>query len=359
MFDSRRSLRKSLIVQADSGKDIFRVATSILVEICRESEIAPGSLYGKSLCNAVVATSKNKLGSGVLMADAETRVRHLSIWKGHVSIEPLKGGVSNASFTVTDACGKYVVRVGEDYPFHQVSRAREAIASRAAFQAGLSPEVLHIENGLMVLRHVDARTYCETDVRSSWSACVDIVARCHRDMGKLVRGQGAIFWVFQILRDYAATLKAAGHSRAPEIPRWIKIIDQLEEAQVPLPIVFGHHDLLPTNLMDDGKRLWLIDWEYGAFGTAMFDLANIAAANSFDAKLEASMLEHYFGRKPDLANTRAFFAMKVAAALREAMWGMVSELYLKAPGVDYVQYAAEFLNRFELILKDYETRYGK
>ncbi len=293
------------------------------------------------------------------MTEAETRVRNLSVWKGDVLIEPLKGGVSNASFTVTDAVGKYVARVGEDYPFHQVSREREAIAARAAFEAGLSPEVLHIEQGLMVVRFIAARTYTEADVRANWQACVDIIARCHRDMGSRVGGQGAIFWVFQILRDYAVTLKAANHARAAEIPRWMTIVDQLEAAQVPLPIIFGHHDLLPTNFMDDGSRLWLIDWEYGAFGTCMFDLANIAAANSFDATLEALMLEHYFGSVPDQATTRAFFAMKVAAALREAMWGMISELYLNAPGVDYVAYAAEYLGRFENILTDYQTRFGR
>ena len=293
------------------------------------------------------------------MADAATRVRQLSIWKGDILIEPLKGGVSNASFTVIDSSGRYVARVGEDYPFHQVSRAREAIVSRAAFEVGLSPEVLHTEQGLMVVRYIEARTYVEADVRANWQACVNIVARCHREMGKRVGGQGAIFWVFQILRDYAVTLKAAGHSRALEIPRWMKIVDQLEAAQVPLPIVFGHHDLLPTNFMDDGSRLWLIDWEYGAFGTCMFDLANIAAANSFNDQLEAAMLESYFGGMPDLATTQAFFAMKVAAALREAMWGMISELHLNAPGVDYVQYADEYLSRFEVILKNYETRFGK
>ena len=80
-----------------------------------------------------MATYQSSAEFGVLMANAETRVRGLSIWKGDVTIEPLKGGVSNASFTVIDALGKYVARVGEDYPFHQVSREREAIASRAAF----------------------------------------------------------------------------------------------------------------------------------------------------------------------------------------------------------------------------------
>ena len=291
------------------------------------------------------------------MNEIEKRVKGIAIWRGNVTLEPLKGGVSNASFTVQDDYGKYVVRVGEDYWFHQVSRAREAIASRAAFETGLSPEIFHIEKGLMVLRHIDARTYSESDVRQNSEACIAMILRCHREMGKRISGQGAIFWVFQILRDYAVTLRNAGHSRAAEIPRWMKIIDGLEATQIPLPIIFGHHDLLPTNFMDDGKRLWLIDWEYGAFGTAMFDLANIAAANSFDDALENKMLHQYFEHNPDLTLTRAFFAMKVAAALREAMWGMISELYLNAPGVDYVAYAAEYLGRFETILKNYETRF--
>jgi thiamine kinase-like enzyme len=291
------------------------------------------------------------------MTAEELRVRGLAVWKNLKSVHPLKGGVSNASFTVEDAAGRFVVRIGEDYPFHQVCRTREAIASRAAFEAGLSPEVIHIEKGLMVVRHIDAVTYQEADVRAKHEACVAMIMRCHRDMGKRVGGQGAIFWVFQILRDYANTLKSANHSRANEIPRWMQIVDRLEQAQVPLPIIFGHHDLLPTNFMDDGKRLWLIDWEYGAFGTAMFDLANIAAANSFDEKLEHQMLVQYFDSTPDLATLRAYYAMKVAAALREAMWGMISELHLKAPGVDYVAYAAEYLGRFETILKNYETRF--
>ena len=239
------------------------------------------------------------------MTTPEERVRALPLWRDLAEITPLKGGVSNASFTVTDASGKYVARVGEDYPFHQVSRDREDIASRAAFEAGLSPEVIYTQPGLMVVRHLDARTYSEADVRNNAEACVEIVKRCHRDMGQRISGQGAIFWVFQILRDYAHTLRAGNHARASDLPRLMAITDDLEAAQVPLPIIFGHHDLLPTNFMDDGKRLWLIDWEYGAFGTAMFDLANIASNNSFDAKGEARLLDTYFESSPDAATCRS------------------------------------------------------
>ena len=293
------------------------------------------------------------------MISADQRVRELPLWKGPVTLEPLTGGVSNAGFKVTDQTGTYVARLGHDYPFHQVSRSREAIAARAAYSAGLSPEVVHTQDGVMVLRYITAKTYAEADVRQNWQACVDIVKRCHRQMPSRILGQGAIFWVFQIIRDYCSTLQAKGHRLAGETPRWLKITDALEAAQVPLPIIFGHHDLLPTNFLDDGKRLWLIDWEYGAFGTAMFDLANIAAANSFDENLETQTLERYFGHKPNDALSRAFLAMKVAAALREATWGMISELYLNAPGVDYVAYAAEYLGRFESILQTYNNKYGK
>ena len=290
---------------------------------------------------------------------AEARVRALPCWKGAIDVVPLKGGVSNASFTVRDASGKYVARVGEDYPFHHVFREAEVIASQAAFEAGLSPEVVYTEPGIMVVRFIEARTYTEADVRANAESCVDIVKRCHREMGKRISGRANFFWVFHVLRDYAHTLRAANHRQVVDIPRWMVEVERLEAAQIPLPIIFGHHDLLPTNFMDDGARLWLIDWEYGGFGTAMFDLANIASNNQFAEKAERELLENYFEHVPGEAVLRSFYAMKTASALREALWGMVSEIHLTAPGVDYVAYAKEYLARYERILSDYNSKFGQ
>ncbi len=282
----------------------------------------------------------------------------MALWRGKPHFEVLHGGVSNASYKVIDDAGTYVARIGEDYPFHQVNRAREAIAARSAFACGLSPETLFAEDGVMVIRHLEARTYTEEDVRKNWHACLDLVARCHRDMARHVTGQGAIFWVFQILRDYAATIAKQDHPYTAYLSEWMKINDAMEKAQVPLPIVFGHHDLLAGNILDDGNRLWLIDWEYGAFGTAMFDLANLAANNGFDPATENQMLETYFNAPTSDEIRRAYDAMKVASALRETMWGIVSELKLNAPGVDYKAYTSKQLSRFEATLKAYKTKHG-
>jgi thiamine kinase-like enzyme len=123
--------------------------------------------------------------------------------------------------------------------------------------------------------------------------------------------------------------------------------------------VFGHNDLLPANFLDDGDKLWLIDFEYAGFNTAMFDLAGTASNAGMSDDQSAELLDVYFGAAPDEAMRRAHLAMQCASLLREAMWSMVSELHLTAPGADYVAYTAENLARLEAALDAYQLIYGK
>jgi thiamine kinase-like enzyme len=286
---------------------------------------------------------------------AERRIAALPLWSGRtVRIAPLTGGLSNANFTVDDGARRYMVRVGDDLPFHHVDRVREVAASQAAHSAGLSPAVVHAEPGLTVFDYVEGRAFTDADVRADRSRVLDLVRTAHRDLAEHLAGPGAIFWVFHVIRDYAATLRAGNSRMTDALPGWLAAARRLEAAQVPLPIVFGHHDLLPANILDDGRRLWLIDWEYGAFGTALFDLANLAGNAGFQAAEEQDLLGEYFGRAPEPALLAAFAAMKAASLLREAMWSMVSELRLDAPGVDYVAYTELNLARFRDAYRHFE-----
>jgi hypothetical protein len=55
---------------------------------------------------------------------------------------------------------------------------------------------------------------------------------------------------------------------------------------------------------------------------------------------------------------RAFDAMKLASALREMLWAMVSQLRLSAPGVDYSAYALACQAKFTQSLQRYKERRG-
>ncbi len=287
----------------------------------------------------------------------EQRLRDLTIWQGPVEIAPLKGGLSNESYIVTDTRGRHVARFGEDYPFHHVSRARELMVARAAAEAGFGPAVEHAERGLVVSQFIEARTYGAQDVRDNSGRIAGLLKRFHEEMPANVSGEAYMFWVFHVIRDYARTLSAGGSRFAGDLPGYLVLAREFEAAQIPLPIVFAHNDLLPANFMDDGARLWLIDYEYAGYSTAMFDLAGAAANAEMDDAGANQLLEAYFGEAPSPALQRACAAMQCAALLREAMWSMVSELYLKAPGADYAAYTSENLARLEASIAAYRSRF--
>jgi thiamine kinase-like enzyme len=292
------------------------------------------------------------------MSDNEKRIEALPLWKGEISVAPLKGGLSNESFTVTDAAGKHVVRFGRDFPMHHVSRDHEAMVSRAAFDAGFAPELEHYQPGVMVFRFIEGTTFDGARVQANISRVAEMVRRYHDTMPEHVTGAARLFWVFHVIRDYAHTLKVGKSRMANELPDYLKLSEELESVQIPLPIVYGHHDLLPANFIDDGDKLWLIDFEYAAYGTAMFDLAGIASNALFDGDQDRELLTRYFGRDPDADMERSFAAMKCASLLREAMWSMVSEIHLDTPGVDYEAYTSENLERLGAALERYRSAYS-
>ena len=247
---------------------------------------------------------------------------------------------------------------GRDFPFHHVDRQREAMTARAAHVAGFGPAVEYAGPGVSVVAFIPSRTWAAADLRAAPDRVGRLLKQFHTRMAHHVSGAGFIFWPFHVIRDYAHTI-AAGHS--PFINRmsgFLDLSDKLEAAQIPLPIIFGHHDLLPANFLDDGARLWLIDYEYAGFGTAMFDLAGAASNAGMDGAETEALLVSYLGQVPDPAFRRAFDAMQCASLLREAMWAMVSDLHLSAPGVDYRAYAAENLDRLDAAISHFTAQHG-
>ncbi|MCY0672179.1 phosphotransferase, partial [Klebsiella pneumoniae] len=59
-----------------------------------------------------------------------------------------------------------------------------------------------------------------------------------------------------------------------------------------------HNDLLPANLLDDGRDIRIIDWEYASMGDPYFDLAALCANARLDEDAANGMLTAYLGRDP-------------------------------------------------------------
>ena len=275
------------------------------------------------------------------------RAAGLAIWKGPVDPLRLAGGITNVNFVVEDAGERFVVRVGDDMPIHQIMRFNERAASQAAHAAGVSPAIVHMEPGVLVMRHVDGQACTAAEIRepARLEQILSLVKRVHREMPRHLRGPLLAFWVFHTIRDYAHTLEDAGSRHVSRLPDLIDVATGLELAVGPIDLVFGHNDLLAGNFIDDGDRIWLIDWDYAGFNSPLFDLANLAANNQLDAEQEAWVLSTYYGRRPDELLWQSYRAMKCASLLREVMWSMVSEIYSRLD-FDYAAYTVDYMDRF-------------
>jgi len=278
----------------------------------------------------------------------------LSIWTAPNHAEPLEGGITNHNVLVRDSGEAFVVRLGDDIPEHMVLRWNELAISRAAHAAGIAPEVVHAEPGVLVLRYVEAAALSGEDLHDpkTLSDTVALVQRLHGDGLANLSGPVLSFWVFHILRSYAAFLRGKGSDRVPLLDTLLTQAEDLEARVGSVTLVLGHNDLLPANILRGPDRVWLIDWEYGGLNSPLFDLGSLATNAGLPPDAEEAMLAQYFGAPPDADLWRRYGAMKCASLLRETMWSMVSEL-TSTLDFDYRAYTEDNLDTYRTALGAY------
>ena len=282
-------------------------------------------------------------------------ISQMSLWKSSdIEINPVSGGITNQNYIVTDGSAKYFVRIGADIPEHGVMRFNELAASRAAHAAGISPKVIHAETGIMVLEYIESKALSPEEIRSPefLPEIISLVQSCHQNIPKLLRGAPLVFWVFQVLRDYSHTLNEASSHWCDSLPALMSKATKLEEDVGKIELVFGHNDLLCGNFINDGKRLWLIDWDYAGFNSPLFDLGGLASNNHFSAEQEDDLLKSYFGHAPNKNLMKQYSAMKCASLLRETMWSMVSEIHSNID-FDYLSYSKDNIELFDQAWEDH------
>ena len=258
----------------------------------------------------------------------------LPIWRGPVEPAPLRGGLTNTNFVVEDAGRKYVVRIGGDIEVHGIVRKNELAASRAAHAAGVAPEVVHAEPGVLVLAFIEGRTFTPEDVRNPKQSRPDRRARpAHaiRRSRSICAGPGVLFWVFHVIRDYAHTLAEATGADTAQLRRL------LARARASWSARSGRSSSSsatttcspPTSSTTASGS----GWSTGNM-PASTRRSSISAASPRTASCRRRCARRCWkpiSSAPVTDELRyRFAAMTAASLLRETMWSMVSEIHSHA-----------------------------
>lgn len=250
--------------------------------------------------------------AGAGLAGKLDRVPELA---GTRTVTELPGGLTNHNYKVSTPEGTFVVRVwsgGGD--FLAINRDHEYHNSVAAAQAGVGAPVVAYrpEDNMLVLGYIDGRTFGNSDVQAP--ANIPRIARACRQLHTGPRFAGD-FDMFVIQGRYAAVTAELGF-RVPA--GYDGLMPQLEAARRALavraePAVPCNNDLLAANFIDDGSRIWLIDYEYAGNNDACFELGNIWSESTLSLGQLDELVGHYYSEH--LTN-------KVA---RARLWGLMSK----------------------------------
>jgi thiamine kinase-like enzyme len=198
------------------------------------------------------------------------------------------------------------------------------------------------------MRFIEGRTLTEQEVREpqNLERIMHLIQTCHTEIPKHFEGPALIFWPFHVCRSYIITARDGNSSMMDSLQRFVDINEELEKTVGEIKLVFGHNDLLAANFIDDGKRLWLLDWDYAGYNAAIFDLANLSSNNELSPEQEDWLMETYYQQPVTDRLRHRLEAMKCASLLRETLWSIVSEIHSTIE-FDYASYTKKNLTRFE------------
>jgi thiamine kinase-like enzyme len=253
------------------------------------------------------------------------------LWPGQrVRFEPLGGGITNHNFTVVVDGETLVLRIGgKDTELLGIDRDHEHEAAVLAAELGIGPEVARFEHGVLVTRFVEGQVG-----RADPGIVGGLLRRLHA-----ARALAGSFNPFRAVETFAATATEHGLALPPEFHGAYELAQAIEARRAEAPHVTCHNDLLAANFIDDGRRVWIVDWEYAGVGDPFFDLGNFAVNNRLDEDGERALLAGYGSTDFD-----SLVLMRFVSDFREAMWGVVQQA-ISELDFDFASYTNEHFER--------------
>jgi thiamine kinase-like enzyme len=264
------------------------------------------------------------------------------------------GGLTNKVFRVDCNSDSYVLRLPGPGTDDYIDRGLEAAALREAARAGIAPDLVFADagSGVMVSQFLEARTMSPALFKSVPGA----PARAGQILRKL-HTSGAVFKhqfdLFGMMDEYLKALPG-GQAQLPEgyqkaLREAVKLRRLL--ATKPAPRVACHCDPLADNFLDDGKRMWLVDWEFSGMNDPMWDLADVSVEAGFDAGQDAAMFTAYFGREAASAERGRIAVYKAMCDLLWTLWGLNQHANGNTAD-DFMAYANRRLHRCKAAMAD-------
>lgn len=238
------------------------------------------------------------------------------------AVAPISGGLSGAGlFRIRVGGIAYVLRI--EPPMHGFGDpARGFVCMRVAADAFLAPRVRYADtaDGVVIMDLV-AQQSLALDYPGDGKPLIVELAQAVRTLHATP--------AFPPLVDYMAGMQMVIGQQLQSGLLDPSVLQDLLRNFAELAAVYrtadadlvsSHNDLNPGNVLYDGTRLWLVDWEASFLADRYVDLATIAGWFTHDAAGEDLLLSTYFGTAPTPEQHARFTVMR---QVNHVFYGMI------------------------------------
>jgi thiamine kinase-like enzyme len=265
-----------------------------------------------------------------------------------VEIEPL-GSLTNMTYKVVFDEVAYALRLPGHDTWEYIDRAAEKRNSRIAADAGIGADVLYFDarSGTMVSWFVEGHTMDAGRLGEDAEALSRVARTLRRvhGLGRDFRFRFNVFGMIERYQDILYKLRLPLPASYGELERGTEAARRALEAS-PVSLVPCHNDPWPSNFIDSGGRIYLIDWEFSGMNDPLWDLADLSVEGEFGPQQDRTMMEAYWRGDPPEAFYSRLELYKAMSDHLWSLWGFIQHAN-DNPLDDFLTYAQERFGRCE------------
>jgi thiamine kinase-like enzyme len=215
--------------------------------------------------------------------------------KKRTSVVELSGGLTNRNLAIESNGNKYVARISSNSSdLLNINREDEYKNSIIASDAGIGATVYDFlpGQGLLLIGYINGKTFGAEDIANNLPRVATAVRTLHG-----AKPFVSEFNMFTLQKRYLDIVQSNNFIYPAKYLDYEGHIADLKKALSVLPaeIVPCNNDLLPGNFIDDGEKIWLIDYEYSGNNDACFELGNIWAEAFLEYEALVELIDSYYG----------------------------------------------------------------
>lgn len=285
------------------------------------------------------------------IAKPEEIIARVPEWQGKdCQITVLRGGLANHNYIATIDGERFVIKaitqaMGD---FSLMIPVPDLLANSVkAGETGIGPKVFHVFPDLpaLVMEFVDGQTLQTSNL--SEEAYIPRLGKTIASLHSTCAPFDNSIDIWDFLDDYLKLVNDHGLETPDGILAAEPVLRRVQAALAvnALPRVSSHNDLLPLNIMDDG-RIRLVDYDFSGLSDPIFDLGGLAMEGLLDLDQTAKLCEAYFGHHDPVQVARASLFGIAAQYTWSLLFVGMGALLPEAPDENF-DYFAEAVSRWK------------